>query len=177
MKMKFTAAFALAVWLVVTGWLATMVIVKPAVLHLGNDADETAEMAQLRGAIEHNRQMQERVALLRQSAYTDGNQPLLALPSALPAATAGGAAAPHGTAGTSGTGGDPSTHTVSVVLVANGQRSAIIDGRHVRAGTRLADGSRVAAIGADWVRIESSDGARAVHAVPSPYQPASGAAR
>ncbi|MQP77129.1 hypothetical protein CQ393_14695 [Stenotrophomonas sp. MYb238] len=172
--MKFTAAFALAVWLVVTGWLATMVIVKPAVLHLGNDADETAEMAQLRGAIEHNRQMQERVALLRQSAYTDGNQPLLALPSAPPTATDGGAAAPRGATGTSG---DPSTHTVSVVLVANGQRSAIIDGRHVRAGTRLADGSRVAAIGADWVRIESSDGARAVHAVPSPYQPASGAAR
>jgi len=174
MKMKFTAAFALAVWLAVTGWLATMVIVKPAVLHLGNDADETAEMAQLRGAIEHNRQMQERVALLRQSAYADGNQRLLALPSALPAAAEGGTAAAQGATGTSS---DPSTHTVSVVLVANGQRSAIIDGRHVRAGTRLADGSRVAAIGADWVRIESTDGARAVHAVPSPYQPASGAAR
>lgn len=174
MKMKFTAAFALAVWLAVTGWLATMVIVKPAVLHLGNDADETAEMAQLRGAIEHNRQMQERVALLRQSTYTDGNQPLLALPSALPAATEGSAAAARGATGASS---DPSTHTVSVVLVANGQRSAIIDGRHVRAGTRLADGSRVAAIGADWVRIESTDGARAVHAVPSPYQPANGAAR
>lgn len=62
MKIKFTAAIALALWLAVTGWLATMVIVKPAVLRLGNDADETTVMVELRGAIERNRQMQQHIA-------------------------------------------------------------------------------------------------------------------
>ncbi|MCW4454565.1 hypothetical protein OK348_07120 [Flavobacterium sp. MXW15] len=170
MKMKFTAAIALAVWLAVTGWLATMVIVKPAVLHLGIDADETAAMVELRAAIERNRQMQQRIAQLRQTGFSDDGRPLLAL-SPRPAAAGAGSLPAH----VGGSAGEPVAHSVSVVLEANGRRSAIIDGRHVRTGTRLTDGSRVGAIGADWVRIESPDGERVVHPVPSPYQSAAGA--
>lgn len=175
MKMKYTAACALAIWLLVTAWLASMVIVKPAVLHLGNDADETTAMAQLRNGITHNRQMQEQVAQLRQSTYTGNNQPLLALAATTPVAT--GDAGTEPAPGNSGSGSDPATHAVSMVLITNGQRSAIIDGRHVRAGARLRDGSRVAAIGTDWVRIDGADGVRHTHAVPSPYQKDNGASR
>ena len=174
MKIKFTAAIALALWLAVTGWLATMVIVKPAVLHLGNDADETAVMVELRGAIERNRQMQQHIAQLRQTTFADNGQPLLALPSAAGATGAEGVGIRSLPAGATA---EPVAHTVSLVLEANGRRSAIIDGRHVHAGARLDDGSRVAAIGTDWVRIEGADGERKVHPVPSPYQPATGAAR
>lgn len=171
MKIKFTAAIALALWLAVTGWLATMVIVKPAVLRLGNDADETTVMVELRGAIERNRQMQQHIAQLRQTTFADDGQPLLALPSAAGAEGGDIRSLPAGTTA------EPVAHTVSLVLEANGRRSAIIDGRHVHAGARLDDGSRVAAIGTDWVRIEGADGERKVHPVPSPYQPATGAAR
>ena len=51
MKMKYTATFALVAWLLVTGWLASMVVAKPAVLRLGNQAEETAEMAELEETI------------------------------------------------------------------------------------------------------------------------------
>ena len=154
MKIKFTAAIALALWLAVTGWLATMVIVKPAVLRLGNDADETTVMVELRGAIERNRQMQQHIAQLRQTTFADNGQPLLALPSAAGAEGGDIRSRPAGTTA------EPVAHTVSLVLEANGRRSAIIDGRHVHAGARLDDGSRVAAIGTDWVRIEGADGER-----------------
>ncbi len=87
MKIKFIAAFALVVWLAVTGWLATMVVVKPAVLQLGNDADETAAMVELRGAIAHNQKMQAQVERLRSSAPIGDGQPLLALPLATPPAS------------------------------------------------------------------------------------------
>ncbi|MCL7715157.1 hypothetical protein [Stenotrophomonas mori] len=165
MKMKFTAAFALAIWLAVTAWLATMVIVKPAVLHLGNNAEETAAMAQLRGAIGHNHQLQARLAELRRPDALGDGQPLLALPSTPASGATGPGLRVDSTAA-------PAAHSVSIVLDTGGRRSAVIDGHHVRAGTRLGDGARVAAIGADWVRIENSDGTRKVHTVASPFHPA-----
>lgn len=167
MKLKFTAALALAIWLAVTGWLATMVIAKPAILHLGNSADETASMAELRSAIERNRQARDQIASLRQSSFSDGGRPLIALQSALPAA--GGNTTYSGYA-TVQDGGAPAALDVSMVLDTDGRRSAIVDGQRVRAGSRLADGSRVRAIGAGWVRIERPDGERIDRPVPSPLQ-------
>lgn len=175
MKMKFLAMIALAVWLAVTSWLATMVIAKPAILHLGHDAEETASMAELRAAIERNRQAQERTASLRRASFVDGGRPLLALPSAAPAADTGAwqAARAQGTGYT----GEPAPLEVSMVLVADGRRLAIIDGQRVRAGSRLADGSRVRAIGAGRVRIERPDGELVERQVQSPYMPQSTGAR
>ena len=57
---------------------------------------------------------------------------------------------------------------VSLVLVANGRRTAVIDGQYVRAGTRLADGTRVNAIGADWVRLSDPSGAAQTYRVTNP---------
>ena len=166
MKTKFIAASALAAWLGVTGWLATMVIVKPAVLHIGHDADETAEMVELRTAIERNRKMQQDMAQLRQADFSDGGQPLLALPAATPTQTGDGTAL---LARSGVDAGAPAEHAVTAVLETNGHRSAIIDGLHVRSGTRLGDGSRVRGIGRDSVSIEGPDGTRIEHAVPSPF--------
>ena len=176
MKMKYTAAFALVAWLLVTGWLASMVVAKPAVLRLGNQAEETAEMAELRTAIGRNAQIAGVIASLR------GDNPLLPITSAagteliaLPSATApastaaagtGAAAAAANASGDAGTG--PVTHVVSLVLVANGRRTAVIDGQYVRAGTRLADGTRVNAIGADWVRLSDPSGAAQTYRVTNP---------
>lgn len=174
MKIKFVAATALAVWLAVTGWLATMVIVKPAVLHLGRDADETAQMVELRAAIERNRQMQQRISQLRQTTFSDDGRPLLALPSASPAGAGDGAAQDIRFGGPVA---EPVAHTVSAVLETNGRRSAIINGRHVRNGARLEGGARVAAIGADWVRIDGPDGSHVVQSVPTPWQAEKGGAQ
>ncbi len=172
MKMKYTATFALVAWLLVTGWLASMVVAKPAVLRLGNQAEETAEMAELRTAIGRNAQIAGVIASLR------GDNPLLPITSAagteliaLPSATAPASTDTAGTAaasasGDAGTG--PVTHVVSLVLVANGRRTAVIDGQYVRAGTRLADGTRVNAIGADWVRLSDPSGAAQTYRVTNP---------
>ena len=164
MKIKFIAAFALVVWLAVTGWLATMVVVKPAVLQLGNDADETAAMVELRGAIAHNQKMQAQVERLRRSVPIGDGQPLLALPLATPPASEGGpSSALAGGAETQ------AAHSVSLVLVANGRHSAVVDGQRVQRGSRLASGARVDAIGPDWVRIRNAAGELATLPVPSPY--------
>ncbi|KRG88302.1 hypothetical protein ABB34_00415 [Stenotrophomonas daejeonensis] len=175
MKMKYTAAFALVAWLLVAGWLASMVIAKPAVLRMGNQAEETAAMAELRNAINRNRQAVAALATLRDSQFPvvdTGN--VVALPVAAASPAEGGRPGAH-TTGTRGS--DPAIHAVSMVLVTNGKRSAIIDGQHVRTGTRLGDGSRVGTIGPDWVRIQGADGESATHSVPLPYQPVTGAAR
>lgn len=172
MKMKFTAAIALAIWLAVTGWLATMVIAKPAILHLGNDADETSAMAELRAAIARNTQARERTATLRRSVHAGDGRALLALPSSsAPAAPLASASARAWTGSTTqgAPTGEAAPLQVSMVLDANGRRTAIVDGQRVRAGSRLADGSRVRAIGADRVRIMRPDGEIVDRQVQSPF--------
>jgi hypothetical protein len=173
MKIKFVAAIALAIWLAVTGWLATMVVVKPAVLQLGNDADETAAMVELRTAIARNKQMQAQVERLRQSVSIGEGQPLLALPLATPPAGEGGpSSALAGEAGA-----EAATHNVSLVLVTDGRPSAVVDGQRVQRGSRLAGGARVVAIGPDWVRISNAAGEQTTLPVPSPFTSAAGARR
>jgi len=163
MKMKFTAALALAVWLLVTGWLATMVVAKPAVLHLGNDADDSAAMGELRAAIERNRRAQAQIAALRQATYFDDGRPLVAVQSVPPADDV-----PNGNGSYDRVGAAPVHHDVAMVLETDGRRSAIVNGELVRAGSMLSDGSRVSAIGRGAVRIERADGERTDVRVPSP---------
>lgn len=179
MKMKYTAALALAVWLAVAGWLASMVIAKPAVLRLGNQADETAAMAELRNGINRNRQVTESVSSLRQAIpYTGPAQTLIALPATAPATPAVDAANSPGQRGygTSGRGGasapaDLTTPMVTLVLNTDGHRSAIVNGEHVRAGSRLASGARVRAIGPDWVRIDDPSGTAQTYQVRNALAP------
>lgn len=173
MKAKFIAAVALALWLAVTGWLATMVVAKPAVLHLGGDADETMEMAGLRNAIARNHGVQAQLASLRPTGLPGTRQPLVALPPARvdPAQTLGTAAA-------SGYGYSygidepaPAVAALDVTLVMNtdGRRSAIVDGQHVRVGSRLDDGTRVRAIDAGGVRLQRPGGEQVDRRVRSPF--------
>ena len=164
MKMKFIAAAALAVWLLVTGWLATMVIVKPAVLRLGNDIDETAAMSELRASIERNRRMQDAIAGLRTSASVGHVAQLIALP-VVTATDAADAQPAYGRDSV-----PAMRHDVTMVLDTDGRRSAIVNGELVRPGMRLADGARIRSIGTGSVRIEYADGARADLQVQSPFQ-------
>lgn len=175
MKAKFIAAAALALWLAVTGWLATMVVVKPAVLHLGGDADETMEMIGLRTSIERNRSVQAQIASMRPTGMPGTREPLVALPAArIEPVSEPGMASP---ASYGAVGPGPATAALDVTLVmsTDGRRSAIVDGQHVRVGSRLDDGSRVRSIDADGVRLQRPDGERVDRRVRSPF--AAGGAR
>lgn len=175
MKTKYIAALALATWLLVTLWLASMVIAKPAVLRLNGQAEETATMAELRTAIARNQQVLATLPALR-SLPTVSAAPgqLVALPvTAAPgdastmASLIGGNAAPDAM---------EAGHRLSMVLIANGRRTAVMDGQHVRSGTRLRDGSRIAGIGPDWVRVIQPDGKPQVYRIRNPLLDAAGGA-
>ena len=171
MKAKFIAAAALALWLAVTAWLATMVVVKPAVLHLGGDADDTMEMAGLRTAIERNRSMQARIDALRPTGLPGSHQPLVAVPAArLDPEQAPGGVSPVGY-GYGAADLTPAAAALDVTLVmsTDGRRSAIVDGQHVRVGSRLDDGSRVRAIDGGGVRLQRADGEQIDRRVRSPF--------
>lgn len=176
MKMKFTAAFALAAWLLVAAWLASMVIAKPAVLRLGNQAEDSAAMAELRNAIARNRKAMEGMEALRGVAAMPyaGAAPVVALPVAMPAPTLnpdGSVAANRLRGAAVGAATGPATYAVSLVLVTDGRRTAVVNGEQIRAGSRLADGARVSAIGADWVRIDDPAGGRQTYRVRDPLAP------
>ena len=158
MKSKYTAATALLVWLLVTGWLATLVIAKPAVLRQSPTPEETARMAELRAAIANNQRSQQLVASLAGSGTYSRIGPAVALP-ALPSV----AAVVPGGAGMADNRAPADEQTLpaprlSAVIQTDGVRSAIIDGQVVRTGSRLSDGSRVRAIGDDWVRAQYAAG-------------------
>ena len=178
MKMKYTAAFALVAWLLVAGWLASMVIAKPAVLRMGNQAEETAAMAELRNAINRNRQAVAALATLRDSQFPvvdTGNVVALPVAAAAPASGPRGATAGYGNGGTEA--GADVAHAISLVLVSNGRRVAVIDGQYVQIGSRLADGTRVRAIGQDWVRLADPAGNQQTYRVLNPLQPAQAGGR
>lgn len=155
MKMKYFAAMALLLWLGVTGWLASMVIVKPAVLRVNQAADETEVMLQTRSAIARNRQITQSLALADQGPLPGSAGPVIALSD--PAAPASGAAVEE----------LPPPPAVSMVLTASGQRSAVVNGEHVRVGQRLSSGARIRAIGPDWVRLDDPAHGRQTLSVPN----------
>ncbi|HET6396992.1 MAG TPA: hypothetical protein VFF91_09170 [Pseudoxanthomonas sp.] len=178
MKMKFVAAFALAAWLLVAGWLASMVIAKPAVLRLGNQAEDSAAMAELRNAIARNRKTMEGLETLRQAAVPyQGTGPLIALPANLdPAAVAvatgsGVGAAAVTTAGLQAPAPEPQ---LSLVLDTGQDRVAVFNGEQVRRGSRLANGDQVLAIGPDWISVYGRDRKRTVYRIRSQFEPVEG---
>lgn len=174
MKMKSTAALALLAWLLVAGWLASMVIAKPAVLRLGNQAEDSASMAELRNAIARNRKAMEGLEGLRGIAMPyDSGAPLIALPVSGTEAVsgiAGDVAGPDG-AGTATPVPEPQ---LSMVLDAGGRRVAVFNGEQVRPGSRLANGSRVQSIGPDWISVSGRDGKRTMYRVRAQFEPVAG---
>lgn len=154
MKMKYLAILALAVWLGVAGWLASMVISKPAVMRSNQGAEDSAMMAEVRLSLERNKQMRD--AIDRFSAGADsylGSGPLIAVVPAVQPAAAADVPAP--------------TPTVSLVLSSAGRHTAFVNGEQVRAGQRLSSGGTVRAIGADWVSIDDPVNGRQTYRVPS----------
>ena len=169
MKMKYTAAAALLAWLLVVGWLASMVIAKPAVMRTGNQSEETAATAELRNGIARNRRVAAAIAELHSNTpilIADGAS-VVALPTAAPVASNNNGNGSTGADGSEGT----TTHVISLVLAARDHRMAIIDGRKVRVGSRLDDGSRGAAISADGVRLADPSGKQDTYPVRNPLQP------
>ncbi|MTI75351.1 MAG: hypothetical protein FH747_17125 [Stenotrophomonas sp.] len=171
MKMKYTAAFALAAWLLVAGWLASMVVAKPAVLRMGNQAEDSAAMAELRDAMTRNRKAAEGLNALRAVTAID-QAPLVALP----ATTTGPAGVAGATASEIAAGTEPAVQQpqLSMVLDNGGRRVAVFNGEQVRPGSRLANGDRVRKIGLDWISISGTDGSHTVHRVRSQFEPLTG---
>lgn len=168
MKMKYTAAFALAAWLLVAGWLASMVVAKPAVLRMGNQAEDSAAMAELRNAMTRNRNAVEALGALR-AATTIDQTPLIALPTA----TTGPAGVAGATASEIASGAEPAAKEpqLSMVLDNGGRRVAVFNGEQVRPGSRLANGDRVHKIGLDWISVSGADGSHTIHRVRSQFEP------
>lgn len=156
MKMKYVAILALALWLAVTGWLASMVIAKPAVLRNNQDADDTAIMAELRSGIDRNTRMREAILLLgnNDSHLSSGPMVAVAASTASDSASAAEETVPP-----------PS---VSLVLSSSHGRTAFVNGEQVRAGQRLPGGGRVRAIGENWVRIDDPVHGDQTYRVPGP---------
>lgn len=160
MKMKYFAAVALLLWLGVTGWLASMVIVKPVVLRVGAGAEETEEMAQTRAAIARNRQIQQQLEASSGVSTLSAVGPLIALPDANARPQQALAAEL------------PPLPSVSLVITASGYRSAVVNGEHVRVGQRVDSGARVRAIGPNWVRVDDPVHGSQTLVVADPIRPA-----
>ena len=164
MKMKYFAALSLLVWLGVTGWLASMVITKPAALRQNQGAEETAAMAELRASVDRNKRMRESIAQLGEAQVYQSDAPLVAVAAPRPMASdVVEAALPP-----------PS---VSLVLTSAGSRTAFVNGEQVRAGQRLSTGGRVRAIGPDWVRIDDPVHGNQTYRVPALISNTNGAGK
>ena len=164
-KLKYAAAIALLVWLGVTAWMATMVVAKPAIMRSGASTAELPTMAQLREGIARNQRALQSLQALGEGTLAGTMDPLIAL-------SPSGVVDPFtGDVGTvdSLDGVIAGEHVVSLVLSHGKRRRAVIDGRLVGPGARLGDGSRVRAIGVDWVAIEDARRGRRVLRMPPPY--------
>lgn len=165
MKKKYIAMVALAGWIGVTSWLASMVIVKPAVYFQGSNVDESAEAAQLRAAVQRNKAVLETARKLRAPASTVTTTDLIALPRQPVNATV----LEGGVVQLDEPSHAPAAPTrLSLIIRAEGVASAIVDGERVRVGSRLAGGSRVSAIGDTWLRLRHVDGSTQTLALPAP---------
>ncbi len=153
MKKKYIAMTALLCWLAVSGWLASMVVAKPAVLFMGNNSEESPEAARLRASIQRNKLVLATAGKLRPQPRFEGAQ-LVAVPErAAPGSPASG---DNGMAGADTL---PTTlASLSLVVTADGRSTAIINGMPVRQGSRLDDGTRVLAIGSNWARVRGPAG-------------------
>lgn len=154
MKHKHYALAALVAWLLVTGWMASMVVAKPAVMRVRAQAEDTPEILQLRQQLARNQRDMTLLARFDDLPYaSDDGQPLVALaPPPAPVASAGNV----GNAGEL-----PPDYEVSLVVSHQGRRRALVNGQYLAPGGRLENGARVLAIGPDWVRVDDpSEGVR-----------------
>lgn len=157
MKLKHSALLALTLWLGVVAWVSAMIVAKPSVASRYASGGDSAAMAQLQLQLEHNRQL-----LAALDALAGSRSGALAGPvvSPEPAPVAGADNA---------TGEGIASSRVSVIIASGRVRRAVVDGELVRAGMVLADGSRVHAIGRDWVRLVGPTGELSTLQLPRPY--------
>jgi len=144
MRHRYYAAVALAVWLAVTGWMASMVVAKPAVMRVSAQAEDTPAMLELRQQLARNQRDMALLSRFDELPWSsDDGEPLLALsPPPLPSAAAGDPA------------GLQPAYEVTLVVSHQGRRRALVNGQYLAPGSRLDNGARVMAIGQDWVRVE-----------------------
>ncbi len=160
MKHKHYAAAALAAWLVIIGWLASMVVAKPAVMRVRGQTEDSPAALELRQNLARNTRDMELLARFDGLPDSSGDgQPLLALtPPALPLANAGNAAnlVPD--------------YVLSLVISHDKRRRALINNQYLTTGSRMDNGARILAIGPDWVRLDDPvNGIRILH-VRNPLQ-------
>lgn len=158
MKLKYSALLALALWLAVGVWVGAMILAKPRVQSRFDDEDGSAQLAQLQMGVERNRQMLGVLDRLEGQPLANG-QALLAVE---PTPAAGQSAGDGSLDG-------PPPRQLSLLLSTGGRRRALIDGQWVGAGARLADGSRVRAIGSDRVLLETAAGETLTVLMPAPF--------
>lgn len=171
MKLKYSASLALALWLCVVAWGSAMIVAKPSVRHAYSDEEGSTAIAQLQLNIDQNRK-----ALAALDALALAPVAIASSPAVTPSS-----AAPAGLASDEGTPAEPVvvSHQLTLILSTDQGRRAIVDGVLVRAGERLADGSRVLTIGRDHVSLDASSGERLTLRLPAPFagQAATGGAR
>lgn len=153
MKKKYIAMTALVCWLGVSGWLASMVVAKPAVLFLGNNAEESSEAARLRASIQRNKLVLDMAGKLRPQPRFEGAQ-LIAVPDR----NATGSIDAAGNTSTPSEALPFVPASLSLVVTAGGRSTAVINGTPVRQGSRLDDGTRVLSIGTNWARVRDPAG-------------------
>ncbi|MGY0558944.1 MULTISPECIES: hypothetical protein [unclassified Lysobacter] len=164
MKLKYSASLALALWLCVVAWVSAMIVAKPSVANNFADGNESGEIVQLQRSINHNTAMLTALDLLDSAPDHAVAGPLVA-PDPEPVAGSNGEIA----AGTA----VPIGNRLSLIISTERSRRAILDGRVVRDGTKLDDGSHVRSIGADWLRIENAAGDIETLQLPRPFAAAS----
>lgn len=158
MKLKHSALLALALWLGVAVWVGAMILAKPRVQSRFDDEDASAQMAQLQANVQRNRQMLGVLEQLENPPANTGAALLAVEP--LPAA---------GQDLGEGTFTGPAPRQLTLLLSTDGKRRALIDGQWVGPGARLADGSRVRAIGRDRVLLDAASGETVTVLMPAPF--------
>ena len=154
MKHKHAAVVALAAWLGVVGWVGAMIVAKPTAFG-GYSADgDAAAAAELQQRILHNENTRAALAALRSVRGAASPAPLVAPAPSAAEIEAEALAAIEGAPGAPA----PQARVLSMIISSNRLQQAVIDGELVARGAELADGSRVRAIGSNWVRLEDARG-------------------
>lgn len=149
MNRKNHAAIALLAWLGVTGWLASMVVAKPAVLRLHGQQEDSQTVIDLRNGMARNERDMGLLGAFDDLPFSgdDGQSLVAVVPAPRPGADD---AAP--------------SYEISLVVTHGKRRRALINGQYLAPGSRLDDGTRVVAIGNDWVRLDDpAYGVRTLH--------------
>lgn len=161
MKLKYSAAVALLLWLGVVAWVSAMIVAKPSVRRaFGNDSD-SAQIAQLQVELGKNRNLLAMLDKLLAGTTDVDAAPVIATPTA-------GATTNLDPDGNSADVA-PVVHVLSLILTSDKGRRAQVDGQWASLGQRLEDGSRLRQIGAAHVVLEDPAGQRITLRMPAPF--------